>query len=44
MKNGGGTMDWPDGSWYIGNFRNDKINGYGIFYHSDGDKYEGEWI
>lgn len=29
---------------YIGEWNNDKKNGYGIFFYSDGSKYEGEWL
>lgn len=28
----------------IGNWENDKAHGYGIYYHSNGSRYEGDWI
>ena len=27
----------------VGNWENDKANGYGIYIHANGSKYEGEW-
>ena len=41
MRNGKGTMQWSDGSKFIGQWVDDKAHGYGIMYHSNGDKYEG---
>ena len=28
----------------IGFWKNDKASGKGIFYHSNGDIYDGEWV
>ena len=28
---------------YEGNFKDDKMDGKGIYYQNDGDRYEGEW-
>ena len=28
----------------MGNWLNDKANGYGKLFHADGDLYEGEWL
>ncbi len=30
-----------NGDKYEGEFKNDKKNGYGIYFYDDGDKYEG---
>ena len=27
----------------IGSWENDKANGYGVFTHANGSKYQGEW-
>ena len=32
-----------NGDMVIGEYKNNKINGYGIFYFKNGDKYEGEF-
>jgi hypothetical protein len=29
---------------FKGNWENDKANGYGIYYHSNGSRYEGNWV
>ena len=28
----------------LGNWENDKANGYGVYTHANGSKYEGEWL
>jgi hypothetical protein len=28
----------------IGNWENDKANGYGVYTHANGSRYEGEWV
>jgi hypothetical protein len=33
----------PFTTFYIGNWENDKANGYGVYLHSNGSKYEGDW-
>ena len=33
-----------DGSKFVGVFTNDKVNGWGIYHHKDGDVYKGEYI
>lgn len=38
---GFGTMLFPSGNKYVGNFINRKRQGKGIFYFNNGDKYEG---
>ncbi len=42
-QNGQGTMTWPDGTKYIGEFKNGKPNGQGKKEYSDGFKYVGEF-
>ena len=37
-KNGSGTCVFPSGAKYIGDFKNGKLHGKGIFYFSDGNK------
>ena len=27
----------------MGEFKNDLIHGYGVYYYSDGERYEGHW-
>ena len=34
---------WPDNAKYEGEWRENKANGRGKFWHADGDIYEGEW-
>lgn len=43
MRDGYGTIQWPDGSHYEGNWKDDKTCGQGKLVHADGDYYEGEW-
>lgn len=43
-KNGYGTCVFPSGAKYIGDFKNGKLHGKGIFYFSDGNKYLGNWV
>ncbi|XP_055360815.1 alsin-like isoform X2 [Betta splendens] len=45
---GRGTMNWPDGRWYSGNFKNGLENGYGECkipnkLMSKPDIYQGQW-
>ncbi len=35
---------YPDGSWYEGEWKNDKRDGYGVWIRPDGTKYAGEWV
>jgi hypothetical protein len=41
--NGIGKMTYSSG-FYIGDFRDGKVDGSGIFIKNDGDKYAGKWI
>lgn len=40
-RHGKGTQLWPDGAKYEGSWDNDRANGFGKFWHIDGDIYEG---
>jgi len=42
-ESGYGTLVYPSGAKYIGEFSNGKLHGKGIFYYSDGNKYIGNW-
>jgi hypothetical protein len=39
MKNGFGHFKWIDGSEYIGNWKNNDLEGKGVYLWSDGRKY-----
>lgn len=41
LKNGWGTMYFPDGSQYTGNWYRGVIHGWGVYVYSNGDEYEG---
>lgn len=41
--NGQGYFDYPDGSRWIGEFKDGYPAGKGICYYSNGDRYEGKW-
>ena len=43
MRHGPGTQVWPDGAKYEGEWKFNKANGKGKFWHADGDVYEGDW-
>lgn len=40
---GKGYYDYPDGSRWVGEFKNGYPAGKGICYYADGNRYEGEW-
>ena len=40
-RHGPGIQVWPDGAKYEGEWRFNKANGKGKFWHADGDVYEG---
>ena len=40
---GQGVYQWVDGRRYVGQYRNDKKEGFGVYYWLDGRRYEGEW-
>lgn len=37
MREGFGEQVWKDGARYVGEWKNNKAEGYGTFYHVDGD-------
>lgn len=41
FREGTGTMIWPDGAKFEGQWKEGFANGKGIFYHIDGDVYDG---
>lgn len=41
--NGKGTLQFADGSKYVGNFVDNEICGYGEHYWNDGKTYKGQW-
>jgi hypothetical protein len=40
-RHGFGIQVWPDGAKYEGNWKNDKTDGKGKFWHANGDYFEG---
>ena len=40
---GRGNYIYPDGSMYLGEYKDGKFHGQGTFTWSDGEKYVGEW-
>jgi hypothetical protein len=40
---GQGTVTYPNGNKYIGEFKNSEINGQGTLHYADGSKYIGEF-
>jgi hypothetical protein len=43
-KHGKGKLLFEDGAYYDGEFKEDKMNGRGILYYSEGNPaYDGEW-
>ncbi len=42
-RNGTGYYDYPDGSRWIGEFKNGVPGGQGTCYYAGGDRYEGQW-
>ena len=42
-RHGRGIQVWPDGSKYIGYWKNNQAWGKGKLIHHDGDIYEGDW-
>jgi len=43
-REGTGCQQWPDGTFYDGEWKGDKIHGKGTITHPNGDIYEGDWI
>jgi hypothetical protein len=44
MKDGQGTITWPDGSFYRGEFSNGAVTGRGTLKYYNGDVYEGQVV
>ena len=42
-KHGLGTFTWKDGSYFTGDWRENKITGNGRYIMKDGRFYEGSW-
>lgn len=42
-QNGQGTLAYPTGAKYVGEFRGGKIQGIGTLYFTNGNVYSGEW-
>jgi hypothetical protein len=40
---GKGEMKYSDGTKYVGDFKNEKRNGFGVTFNLDGTKHSGEW-
>ena len=40
---GNGTMTWPDGNKYVGEYKNGKRDGNGTYTAANGDRYVGEY-
>ena len=43
IKNGQGAETYPDGTTYVGEFKNGEFHGQGTHTDPDGTKYVGEW-
>jgi hypothetical protein len=43
LPNGSGTMTWPDGCKYVGEFRDGKMDGAGKMTYPTGKVEEGQW-
>jgi hypothetical protein len=41
VRSGKGQLIWKNGTFYEGEWKEDKANGYGILVHPDGDVYKG---
>jgi len=41
--NGQGKDTYPDGTKYVGEYKDGKRHGQGTFTHTDGGKFVGEW-
>ena len=41
---GKGVFTWSDGRSFLGQYKDDKKDGFGIFRWPDGRKYEGQWL
>lgn len=44
IRQGWGTLIWPDGAIYEGEWKDNRENGQGRLIHAYGDVYEGDWV
>ncbi|RYY84830.1 hypothetical protein EON63_08540 [archaeon] len=38
-----GTIHLANGDKYVGDWKDGRRHGLGVYYYNDGDRYEGEW-
>jgi pimeloyl-ACP methyl ester carboxylesterase len=43
VRDGCGTLIWPDGSTYVGGFRGGLFHGHGTITYADGARFEGDY-
>jgi len=43
MMSGQGTLTFPNGQKYVGEFENDQMNGQGTYTRSNGQQFAGEF-
>ena len=43
QRHGNGTLRFPNGNVYVGDFRRNTITGHGVMTYWNGNCYEGEW-
>jgi hypothetical protein len=41
---GTGEMQYSNGHRYVGHWKRNKKNGFGVFYYANGHIYEGDWL
>lgn len=44
IQHGNGEFIFPDGSKFIGNWKNGLAHGKGTMYHANGDVYTGDFV
>ena len=44
MKEGYGTYNWNDGTYYKGNFKDNNFHGKGVYEYKPGCWYEGDYV
>jgi len=44
LRNGQGTVTYPDGGKYIGEFKDETRNGRGVEISPDGSRKTGHWV
>ncbi len=45
MKNGEGRVEFNDGGFYTGEWKDNKMHGYGKLHYENGQiAYEGNWV